>query len=680
MIMDQPLTPDITQLVEEEDTCSDEGCGEFLDSVDWTDEEKSIFIRALSMYGKDFAKISHCVGTKSRDQCKIFFSKARKCLGLDMIQPTAGAMETPISYANGGRSDTDDACAAELDSAICSTQSCSKMDVDFTQSVVNASCEGFVHTGQTSLQTETDRTSKLEDKADGLESTLNIDKLEAEVGNLHSAKTPEVMAENALSSDDVGLAGDRGSIKVASDHADAPVVEIACTEGKQMAACNRGEQLKQQISVSIQQKATTVGSSPSDVVKSGVDLQQQVRLLSETGSGDRQQEKIDMVQCNSVNLPITYSDANTAGDGSYTKKSQTLKQDNIHSVSLSSVLPGPSSIYSEGSLRVTSPSTLNFEGHVNKLHQIPAARDIYQQSMLGNQSVPSQIDHVLSGLSLQASQKEVEKNTNQIGEQAIMLGGHSKGGVSSPLARYFVPDINNEKCDGSAVSNSGPVMFPPASEDQSLRPSPHNSCQESEEQSTHVKLFGQILTNPSPLQKSNSSPLETDGQVCWPKLKKSATMKSTVSRIDSEPIFSSRPRSSVQAGQQDMPQRSYGFWDGNMIQTGFTSLPESALMYPGSIYTAKDNNASSTLDYQQTYAQPLSANGKRLPELKKRNGLEIFQQQGRTAVARLGVNMAGGSRSIMVGGGGVSDPVAAMLAATGRSAMEPWRTTDLGGT
>ncbi|KAJ6810593.1 uncharacterized protein M6B38_103690 [Iris pallida] len=687
LMMDQPLTPD-TQFVEEEDTCSDEGCGELLDSVDWTDEEKSIFIRALSMCGKDFAKISHCVGTKSRDQCKIFFSKARKCLGLDMIQPAAGDVETPISYANGGRSDTDDACAAELDSAICSTQSCSKTDVDFTQSVVHASCEGFVNAGHSSLQTETDRSSEqyelrgsnkeeLEDKADGLESTLNIDKLEAEVGDLHSAKTPEETAENAFGSDYVGLAGDSGSMKVANDCVGSPVEQIACTKGKQLSACNEGEQLKPQLAANIQQNATTIGRSPSDVVKSGVDLQQQVRLLSETGSSDRQQEKIDMVQCNSVNLPFTYSDVNTAGDASYKENSQimSLKQDNIHSVSSSTMLPGPSSIYSEGSLRVTSPCTLSFEGHANRLQQASASRDFYQQSMLGNQSV-NQSDHVLSGYPLQVSQKELEKDTNQKSDKAIMI---AKGGASTRLARYFVPDINNEKCNGSAVSNSGPVMlFPPLSEDQSLRSSSRNACQDSEEQSNHVKLFGQILSNPSRLQKSNSSPLESEGQVYWPKLKKSATMKSNISRTDNDPMFSSRPRSSGQAGQQDVPQRSYGFWDGNMIQTGFSSLPESVLMYPSSIgmpiNSTKDNSVPSTSGYQQAQVQPLSANGKRLPELK-RNGFEDSRQQGRTAVARLGVNMAGGSRSIVVGGAGVSDPVAA----TARAAMEPWRTTDLGG-
>ncbi|XP_039002601.1 uncharacterized protein LOC120129061 [Hibiscus syriacus] len=77
--------PDFSQNVDE-GTCSDESCGD-MDPTDWTDEEKSVFIQAVSSYGKDFAMISQCVRTRSRDQCKVFFSKARKCLGLDLIHP-----------------------------------------------------------------------------------------------------------------------------------------------------------------------------------------------------------------------------------------------------------------------------------------------------------------------------------------------------------------------------------------------------------------------------------------------------------------------------------------------------------------------------------------------------------------------------------------------------------------
>ncbi|PPD68991.1 hypothetical protein GOBAR_DD34137 [Gossypium barbadense] len=105
-------TSNVAQNVDD-GTCSDESCGE-MDPADWTDEEKSVFIQAVSSYGKDFAMISRCVRTRSRDQCKVFFSKARKCLGLDLIDPRTRNLGTPMSDdANGGGSDAEDACVLE---------------------------------------------------------------------------------------------------------------------------------------------------------------------------------------------------------------------------------------------------------------------------------------------------------------------------------------------------------------------------------------------------------------------------------------------------------------------------------------------------------------------------------------------------------------------------------------
>ncbi|XP_047974137.1 uncharacterized protein LOC125216466 isoform X2 [Salvia hispanica] len=99
-----PLTPEVTEDVDSE--CSDESCGE-MNSTDWSDEEKSIFIRAVSSHGKDFRMVSHCVRTKSANQCKVFFSKARKSLGLDMVQLGSGAASGDV---DGGGSDIEDDC------------------------------------------------------------------------------------------------------------------------------------------------------------------------------------------------------------------------------------------------------------------------------------------------------------------------------------------------------------------------------------------------------------------------------------------------------------------------------------------------------------------------------------------------------------------------------------------
>ncbi|KAK9699541.1 hypothetical protein RND81_08G180100 [Saponaria officinalis] len=123
----KPLTPDVTQNIDDDDdddddTCSDENCGE-MDPVDWTDDEKSLFIQAFSSHGKDFLMISRFVRTKTRDQCKVFFSKARKCLGLESLHP--GSNDTNVA---GSDVEDEDACAVETGSDGCSAKSGSRIN------------------------------------------------------------------------------------------------------------------------------------------------------------------------------------------------------------------------------------------------------------------------------------------------------------------------------------------------------------------------------------------------------------------------------------------------------------------------------------------------------------------------------------------------------------------------
>lgn len=52
---------------------------------------------------------------------------------------------------------------------------------------------------------------------------------------------------------------------------------------------------------------------------------------------------------------------------------------------------------------------------------------------------------------------------------------------------------------------------------------------------------------------------------------------------------------------QNVPITSYGFWDGNRIQTGLTSLPESAKLlasYPEALTTHLEQQVVSTKDIQ----------------------------------------------------------------------------------
>lgn len=54
-------------------------------NTDWTDNEKCLFINALSKYGKDFQSISSHVNSRTEDQCRTFFCKSRKVLKLDEL-------------------------------------------------------------------------------------------------------------------------------------------------------------------------------------------------------------------------------------------------------------------------------------------------------------------------------------------------------------------------------------------------------------------------------------------------------------------------------------------------------------------------------------------------------------------------------------------------------------------
>lgn len=749
---DRPLTPEVTQIIEE-DTCSDEDCAE-LNSVDWTDEEKSMFIRALSLYGRDFTRISECVGTKSRNQCKNFFSKARKCLSLDQIHPGAGTGSTPMSDANGGRSDTDDACAAEMDSTICSTQSCSRMDVDFTQSVAETVDEGLVNVANTPLHTEADdelggsNQGEVDGKVDELGSIVEAEKLHAEreEAQLKSVEGMDAAASKqslVLPPSDVAeLSGENESREVDKNISISIVGSVAetCIEGKQL--CIEDEQLKSQITAEVQQIGVSEGQSSPVGMKRKVDFSQ-VLLLSETGSAERQQ-KICTNESDNVSFSLA-AESNAKENDSYEapkmngcpnhsfnfstgyrplpldilscmqKRSQlSSKQGSTYSIPFSTALPDLSSICSEGSFQVSSQSSFNFKQHLNNLQTVSAVTDFYQQRLpriKWNQV--DQSSQVISGYPVQVmNQQETTKETNTIHENLILCESHSEGGLGSQLNQYFFSDIRSEKGKGSITSDQRPdMLFSRKNEGTSesqLRQCSMNAHRETEEQSTHragdVKLFGQILSNPSSQQKSVSSSQETDSrQRRSPRQDNLAAMKRSSSRLEgNSSMLLSRTNSIDQSSLEEVPLQSYGYWDGNRIQTGFSSLPDSATMlaaYQGPVpgmpvFPLKENVVSANgvaSSHQQTYVRPLSANGKRLdsacldgsPELQKRNGFERvsdFQQTGRTAMARLGVNIPGSSRGRFVGGSVVSDPVAAlkMAAQLYTSEVDSW-TRDVNG-
>ncbi|TKY46293.1 Nuclear receptor corepressor 1 [Spatholobus suberectus] len=131
----QPVMPDVTQDID--GRTSDKSCGE-MDPSDWTDEEKAAFLQAVSSFGKDFTRIAQHVGTRSQDQCKIFFIKGQKGLRLDLMHHRPEYIGSLGNDVNGGRSDTDDACVVAADSVSDSDKSGTKTDEDQPSSVMNS--------------------------------------------------------------------------------------------------------------------------------------------------------------------------------------------------------------------------------------------------------------------------------------------------------------------------------------------------------------------------------------------------------------------------------------------------------------------------------------------------------------------------------------------------------------
>jgi Myb-like DNA-binding domain len=114
----------------DEDDCSDDGWQDV--GPAWTDNEKSLFVQGLRLYGNDFERISALVGSRTRDHCKTFFSKSWRVLNLEAGFP---GNENPgngymMADEEGAKVVSDEVCVAETESGTCSTQSCSKQEHD----------------------------------------------------------------------------------------------------------------------------------------------------------------------------------------------------------------------------------------------------------------------------------------------------------------------------------------------------------------------------------------------------------------------------------------------------------------------------------------------------------------------------------------------------------------------
>jgi len=665
-IFKQPLTPDISQNADDE-TCSDESCGE---ATEWTDDETAAFLQAVSSFGKDFAKISRCVGTKTQEHCKRFFSKTRKCLGLNLENPIPGINGSLLNDdANGGESDTDDACVVEAGSVVDADKSGNKTDEDLPSDALNT----------------------FHDESNPLEATS----LSAKLNESREISGTEVCLEN------VDIASVVCAINVESKlGSDVSGVGL-CTTDKSASVngVGLGGTVRESISASEIIKPRECGS---------VSLHRTVSKGSSGGlclGNEVEWQKVSAPQC------VVDKDVKRVADAGVVVelKSCVLESSTGANVSFSPV--------------VNSCSGLSF-GSENK-HVSFGKPHTSALSM-------SDLQATANSLLLKAATAQCEKTVSQdrLSSTCDIQGGrdmrcHSSGSNGDhqlPLSGSHVETVSvlqgysmqvpiKKEVDGDVNCSSSAAEFPLLPQkvkqtDGHFKPLWHSSDSEKTSRNGDVKLFGKILTNPSSTQNPNLTAKRSEENGSHhPKLNnKSSNLNFTGHQNSDENL------NFLKFGLENVPVMSYGYWEGNAIQSrqsGLSSLPDSSFLlakYPAafsnyptsssnleqqpplqafaknserhltgaSTFTARDMNGSNAmLDYQMfrgrdgPQVQPFMVDVQHrqdvFSEMQRRNSFEAIsslQQQGRVM---MGMNSVG-RPGILVGGScsGVSDPVAAI--------------------
>ncbi|KAI3983397.1 hypothetical protein MKX01_013464 [Papaver californicum] len=718
LVDDCSLTPEVMQKIDYQEACSDESCGE-LDSVDWTDEERLIFIRAFRSFNKNFSKISRCVGTKSRDQCRIFFSKARKSLGLDLIQPGSDNVGTLLSDDNGGRSDTEDACGMEIESAICSTQSCTKMHVDLPLSVANTDDKALERDKTTHTLAEHHKLYDTEQSDYGdSDPRREVPDAEGKVTATKEIVQCNGMVKEATLSSKLPVQAHKGASFTAET-----VKEVGAGQPVSLhddTACVRApaEQLKVIPVASAEKTAESSiklhnGGGDGQYLKdAGVDIKSSRSSAYSSVLDSKISGNIVMNGTTvSPGFCLTPNYHSEISSGPAPPVMFWQQKENFPSVSANLCPRDSSSAHSEGHLGKSTPSlTLNFE---NRKRQRSENDDAYQPQLIGNGTL-NQVEssQILRGYPLKVLN---EKEINGAAESNQILQG-----------------LYHDTCDAlkaPRLLSEMPLLVRGGHEQRSRSRSRSSSdTEEHSRRNCDVKLFGQILSHPSPVP--SSCPLTTnqptDSKIETPKLsssKSSSNLKLVNGHLnEGVPLPLKHDGAGNHYGAGEYPMRSYGFWDGNRIQMGLPSIqPDSAILfskYPTvafsdfsttsscvdkqqqtvlkskdrnlgcvSVYPTKDivssasnhNNSSSSsnnsssrglLDYHKVYRSHdgskdvMKQRNDMFPQLQKPNGCENIssslqqqqQVQGRGVVGML--NVMGGGGGILVGG--VSDPVAAI--------------------
>ncbi|PSS33426.1 Nuclear receptor corepressor 1 like [Actinidia chinensis var. chinensis] len=705
-----PLTTVVAQNVVD-GTCSDKSCGE-MDPTHWTDEEKSIFIQAVSSYGKDFTMISRCVRTRSRDECIVFFSKARKCLGLDMIRPRPGDEEVHANdNVNGSGGDNEDACVVETGSVICREISGSKIDEETMLSDLNKDhCESDP---TETMNVQTDRNSLDENNGTG------------GIG----CKDPELQSENMVADDrqsdgklelhfDGDFKMDNGidtMTVIVQGHKDAVFPPATETGGDE--ATVEGTSFGEPLSAKEADGQGLSGSgADGDIIAVGQKLGVQ-QPASENNLNEKQEENgytstSDYSDLYSVeNLHANMKSSNLAEDintcmefGGDHKQEPKISlelnpppesdvisvEHNVPLVNANSLTKDPPASQHELILSPDKPCTLGLEKMSDNQCKKSARSDDHNLHQSGDTVLGhTNSSQILRGYPLRLStKKEVNRD----------ISSKKLGSFQSFSNGCFLRKCKNSQTQSLAAEL--PFLSPEHKTDHS-QPPPEKSYRNGD-----LKLFGKILTYPTSQQNEDIGVIHEnkDEGVQHPKLSSKTfnlKFKGTVS-VDGNSIPPKLDHINY-LGLESLPVRSYGYWDGTRTRTGYSSLPDSAILlakYPAAFsncsslsdseqqqshsvvrsnernlngvsgFSSRERSISNGVADSQLYrnregvsVQPLTVDMKQrqemlFSEMQRRNGLEAVSNVPQAAKGVVGINMGG--RGGILGGActGVSDSVA----------------------
>jgi nuclear receptor co-repressor 1 len=561
------------------------------------------------------------------------------------------------SDTNGGRSDTDEACIAEMDSAICSTQSFAKTEMDGCPTeiaiqgpspcIISHQMEG---NGSKDCGVLDVKTEEGENKADKT-CTLDDQKRFSEVGHRSACGPIDINCPETTEK----LEGTDDTVDQMNVHDNSVIISSKDQHKARMDECSH--------------------PALDNALKAGNSVPS-ASIAAESGMKENVHHFSKMTGASSVSPASTSSYQHSMpGDMSASKpKPQVtpLTPKDLMPVQFSSVLPDPTSIRFEGIASITTP---NFEDTGNRACNALEAKDLNKYPAFNDQSQSGQHDTLFRNIDVYTK--------HQSSESPIFSERNTNGTVSTSQSdRFTVTKFQNARSrslglpnttDGNRRDREHKEMS-----DGTLRPCSRNTSSEGNEQIKRpgdVKLFGQILSHQSSLQNSGSS---CNGSKSKPSSPNADTSSVKLLNNPRDRVScSSRAAVTGHLGLDDRLLRSYGHLDGSAPQPEpllvMAKCPTSLSGVP--FYSAKNGKLGVFSDYQQPLMQVHQSDPKRLERYSdphKRNGMEFisgFQQPVKGSRF--------GGAGILVSG--VSDPVAALKAQYGPGSkitscdVDPWK-------